>query len=162
VEGSKRVPVAVGTAPAASTVEVVLEFVRAVRHLTHPVRRGEITEEQYGLLRQLAKAGPLRVSDVAARLRIGQSAATMACQRLERRGWVERRRSVTDERVVWVSLTDTGRQQVDRWERRRAETLGAWLGELEEDEQKALAALLGRLLASAHERGLPVAHSPQE
>ncbi|MCL8207382.1 MAG: MarR family transcriptional regulator [Actinomycetia bacterium] len=130
-------------------VETVIDLMRIIRRLTHPVRRGEMTPEQYGLLRRLAREGPLRVGDVAAQLGISQSAATMACQRLERAGWVTRVRRPEDERVVEVALTPAGHARVGAWLAARRATIGRLLDSLDAQEQAQLYTLLRRVVERA-------------
>lgn len=127
-------------------VDTLLEFMRVVRRRTHPVRRGEITPEQYGLLRRLDKCGPLSVGELAGQLGISSSAATMACQRLERQGLVTRLRSPDDERVVRVTLTPQGRARVAQWRAARRELVAGLVEALTPDEQSHLNRLLRRIL----------------
>ena len=46
-------------------------------------------------------------------LGLGRTAMTSVVDRLERQGWVERRRSATDRRVADLVLTDSGRKLVE-------------------------------------------------
>jgi DNA-binding MarR family transcriptional regulator len=127
-------------------VDTLLELMRVIRRRTHPVRRGEMTPEQYGLLRRLDACGPLSVGDLAGRLGVSPSAATMACQRLERQGLVSRVRSPEDERVVRVTLTPEGRQRVAQWRAARRELVAGLVEVLAPEEQVALTRLLRRIL----------------
>lgn len=133
-------------------VAQLLDLLHLVRTLSHPVRRGEITPEQYWLLRRLRKAGELSVGELAEQLGISQSSATIACQRLERQGLLTRRRSGDDERVVLVALTDHGVERLEAWAARRREALSQVVAHLEPDEQADLERLLTRLLAHAEEQ----------
>lgn len=146
-----------GTLADEGLVEELITVLRVLRQLTNPVRRGEITAEQYWLLRHLHQQGPQRVTALAAALGIGQSAATTACQRLARQGLLTRRRDDADERVVRVSLTAAGQQRVERWLAARRDILAAVLEPLSTDEQSQLEALLQRVRLSAED----VAHRPQ-
>lgn len=127
-------------------VAQLLDLLHLVRWLTHPVRRGEITPEQYWLLRRLRKAGHLSVSEVAAQLGIAQSSATTACQRLERQGLLTRQRSEDDERVVRIELTEQGLQRLEAWAARRRNAARRILSNLSGEEQAQLEHLLDRLL----------------
>ncbi len=130
-------------------VDELIAVLRVLRQITNPVRRGEITAQQYWLLRHLHSDGPLRVSMLAAQLGIGQSATTTACQRLARQGLVTRARSPEDERVVLVTLTDAGRRRVEAWLATRRAVLAEVIGPLNASERQDLAGLLVKLRRSA-------------
>src|SRR5689334_22826731 len=66
--------------------EDLLTLWRILRGLSHPVRRAEMTPEQYWLLRLLNRAGSLSVGELANELGITTSSATVACKRLEKAG----------------------------------------------------------------------------
>ena len=57
------------------------------------------------MLRTLTDA-PRRITDLAELEGLAQPTMTLLVQRLEQRGWVERKRDSDDGRVVLVSLTD--------------------------------------------------------
>jgi DNA-binding MarR family transcriptional regulator len=130
-------------------VEDLMSLWRILRGVTNPVRRGEITPQQYWLLRQLWREGPMSIGEVARVLGITQGSATSACQRLERAGMVRRERRVDDERVVMVELTEKGREQYRGWRRRRREVLSGLVSVLDREEQMELSRLIERVLEAA-------------
>src|ERR687886_1921809 len=100
-------------------VEDLLSLWRVLRRISHPVRQGEITPQQYWLLLQLWRRGPLSIGEMAEAVDVSQSAATTACKRLEKAELVTRERQASDERVVLVALTEHGRQQLEAWRQQR-------------------------------------------
>ena len=142
------------TAPIASLPDALLRLARVLRRHTNPVRRGELTQEQYWLLRQLGRRGPLKVGQLAAGLGLTPSSVTLACKRLERDGFVSRDRQADDERVVLVALTPHGRQQLADWRQRRHDEAALLLARLSPAEQDQLQHLLGRVLDAARDLGL--------
>ena len=91
-----------------SLVQQLLEAARAgeaARWLTL-----DLTMPQLKLLFLLDRVGPVSMSDVAARLQIGLSAATGVVDRLEQQGLAHRESNPCDRRVVLVSGTEAGRQ----------------------------------------------------
>src|SRR5262245_782427 len=64
---------------------------------------------------------------------------TQLIQRLERQGLVERNRDPDDKRVVWVGITDEGRQLLARRRATREAELTELLAALPPDEEAALA-----------------------
>jgi DNA-binding MarR family transcriptional regulator len=66
------------------------------------------------LLLATAPSGRLRMADVADRVRVSKSGVTQIVDRLVATGQVDRETSATDRRLVYASITDAGRQTVDK------------------------------------------------
>ncbi len=132
--------------------EDLLALWRLLRNLSHPVRRAEMTPEQYWLLRLLHRARSLSISELANELGIAISSATISCKRLEKAGLLTRERQLDDERVVRVALTATGLAQIDAWRQRKREALTHMLNVLDSQEQQALQSMIERVLESADTR----------
>lgn len=131
-------------------VEDLLTFSRLLR----PIRGSGMTPQQYWLLRQLRRAGPLSTGELAQALGITNGSATVACQRLEKAGLLTRERQIEDERVVLVALTDQGRAQIDALRQQKREALAGLLNVLNQDEQEELQRMIDRLLEAAEAQGL--------
>lgn len=140
-------------------VDDLLSLWRVLRRISHPVQQGEITPQQYWLLLQLWKHGPLSIGELADAVGVSQSAATTACKRLERAGLVTRERQASDERVVLVELTGQGREQFEAWRRHRRDVLAHLLEPLGEDERVELQRLIEQVLARAAEESYVGARS---
>jgi DNA-binding MarR family transcriptional regulator len=138
--------------PSDQLVEDLLSLWRVLRQTTHPVRRGEITPEQFWLLRYLHQNGPASVGEVAEALGVSQSSATTACQRLEKAGLATRARDAADERVVRVALTPLGQEQIEAWRRAKREALTDLLEPLTADERAELQRLMHKALNAVDER----------
>ena len=134
--------------------EDLIALWRLLRNLSHPVRRAEITPEQYWLLRLLNRSGPLSISELANRLDIAISSATISCKRLEKAGLLTRERQSDDERVVRVALTAAGLAQIDAWGQRKREALTRMLNVLDAQEQQTLQSLIERVLEDADSRAV--------
>jgi DNA-binding MarR family transcriptional regulator len=129
-------------------VDDLLALWRLLRVNTHPVRRGEITPEQYWLLKLLTRRGPLNIGELAEALGVTGSSVTTACKRLERAGLLQRERQGDgqDERVVIVKLTVQGQEQIEAWHQERRVALTQMLAPLADSEQEQLQYLLERIL----------------
>lgn len=129
-------------------VENLLALWRLLRVNTHPVRRGEITPEQYWLLKLLNKRGEMSIGELAEALGLTGSSVTTACKRLEKAGMLRRERQTDgqDERVVLVSLTSQGREQIEAWQQERRVALTQMLAPLTASEQNELQRLIERIL----------------
>ena len=132
--------------------EDLIALWRLLRNLSHPVRRAEITPEQYWLLRLLSHNESLSISELANRLDIAISSATISCKRLEKAGLLTRERQSDDERVVRVALTAAGLARIDAWGQRKREALTQMLNVLDAQEQQTLQSLIERVLESADTR----------
>lgn len=129
-------------------VEDLLALWRLLRVNTHPVRRGEITPEQYWLLKLLNKRGEMSIGELAEALGLTGSSVTTACKRLEKAGMLRRERQADgqDERIVLVSLTSQGREQLETWQQERRAALTQMLAPLTISEQEDLQRLIERIL----------------
>jgi MarR family transcriptional regulator, organic hydroperoxide resistance regulator len=132
--------------------EDLLTLWRILRGLSHPVRRAEMTPEQYWLLRLLNRAGSLSVGELANELGITTSSATAACKRLEKAGLLTRERWADDERIVRVALTEQGLAQIDVWRQRKRESLTDLLSVLDQHDQQELQRIIERVLEAAGAR----------
>ena len=127
-------------------VDAIWNLWRNWRALSHPVRQGQITPEQYWILHLLHRYGPLRIKDIAGRTGTGSSSVTIAVKRLERDGVVMRRRdNEEDERVVTVHLTEKGRELFRSWRQARRRALLEIFAPLDDQERRQLYTLLTRV-----------------
>lgn len=130
-------------------IDDLLGLYHLIRRASHPVKRAEITQEQYWLLLRLYRHGAQSIGELADALGITGSSATTACKRLEKAGLVIRERQIDDERMVRVSLTEEGRARVETWQQQRRELLGHLLAPLDGYERDELQRILERMLQAA-------------
>ncbi|MGI9863100.1 MarR family transcriptional regulator [Moorella naiadis] len=128
-----------------SLVDALWQFWRLWRQVSHPVRKGKITPEQYWLLKRLKHAGPLTIGELAEGLGITSSSATTATKRLAKMGLVKRDRQKEDERVVTVDLTDTGREMLEQWASEKRAALASLLTPLTLEERRLLLELISKI-----------------
>lgn len=136
--------------------DAIWQIWRGWRLVSHPVKQGKITPEQYWLLHILYRFGPQRIKDLAARIGIGSSPVTIAVKRLERDGLVRRERGTADERVVMVHLTEHGKALFHAWRQERRRVLAAFFEPLNEEERHQLYGLLEKVLGQMRERGISI------
>ncbi len=103
-------------------------------------------------LADIERAGPQRLTLLAAREGVTQPAMTQLISRLEESGLVRREPSAEDGRVVLVAITDEGRETLARRRANRRERLAGIVARLSPEHQAALAIALPALdaLASVH------------
>jgi DNA-binding MarR family transcriptional regulator len=103
-------------------------------------------------LGRLTRSGPHRLSDLAVAEGVTQPAMTQLVSRLERDGLATRGSDPADGRVVVVTVTEAGRDAVQRRRSARADRMAALLTALPEEDRAAIAAALpaiGRLADAA-------------
>lgn len=106
-------------------------------HLTHP---------QYLVLLALWDRAPRSVKDIGLTLRLEPATLSPLLKRLEALGYLSRRRSESDERVLDIDLTDAGRElrtEAEKIPYAVVRRLGLGVEEL-----MALHAALGRVIAA--------------
>ena len=131
------------------TAERLVEDLLTFSRLLRPGRDSGMTPQQYWLLRQLRRDGPLSIGELAQALGITTGSATVACKRLEKAGLLTRERQAEDERIVRVALTEQGRVQIDDLRLKKREALAQWLNVLDQREQEELHGMVERLLEAA-------------
>ena len=128
--------------------ELMLAVHRLVRSMRAALPANSLNLTQLLLLSQLIDAGPVRIGELARRVRCSQPTATTVVSGLEELGLVQRIRDTADGRAIRVSLTEQGRDALADSGRREADLLDQLIAELPEaDRELILAAIpaLGRL-----------------
>ncbi len=103
--------------------------------LIDPVVQSQGLTPLQAMVLLLVAQGDLTVGALSENTNMGQANASTLCKKLERGGYLIRTRSEKDERIVNLSLTDKGRQALERVEERISqyygslERLPAWVGE---------------------------------
>lgn len=100
----------------------------------------DITLSQYRALVVLASRGPQRPSELAEALAMSSSTASRLCDRLTRKGLVDRDRAPEsdDRRSVTVGLTASGARLVDEVTRRRRAEIRRIVGQLPPGDREAV------------------------
>jgi DNA-binding MarR family transcriptional regulator len=126
--------------------DALAQAIRRARGANAQSDRGDqLTFSQFALLQPLAETHAARVSDLASGAGISPSTATRILDVLERRAIVRRRRSAEDRRGVTVTLTDDGRQALDRQSDWMLGRRRSFYEQLPDAERELVADLLLRL-----------------
>ena len=113
-----------GWADAADGMAMVTSLVRVQQLLMERIdavlRPLDLTFARYEVLRLLSfvQSGSMPMTRLGSLLQVHPTSVTSAVERLVRQGYVERLRRENDRRVVLASLTDAGRDVVERGHRR--------------------------------------------
>ena len=96
------------------TSELIMAVVeRSQRVLADAAARYGLTELQIRVLRYLYRSGPTPIGVLADYLANDPSTLTTFVDRLEQRGYLERRNDPADRRVKRIALTDSGERTVE-------------------------------------------------
>lgn len=138
-----------GTSERESRIKSYVRLVRAAEALHSAVSRGLLTEgltaSQFSTLKALRLMGRLAQRDIAKHILKTGGNITVVVDNLERDGLVVRDRDKLDRRVVYVSLTDKGRDLFDRVYPGHLERIGEAMCGLSESECDQLGELLNKL-----------------
>lgn len=159
-EGAPAGPDAPDLLPVAELIDQQLLVIRRliVRAFEADVARLNLTMPQYKTLGELFKEDGLRLSVLSARLGLAHSTVSSLVDRLERRGFIERRPDPQDHRASRLFLTEKVRTyQRERMPQRRFGPLLVALQRAEAGERATILdglATLRRLLETpAHPEG---------
>jgi len=121
-------------------------------HFTRLFREHGLTPQQYNVLRVLRGAGePLPCLEVAGRLLTMVPAITGLLDRLEQAGLVARKRSPEDRRVVFVEISDAGRQLLKSLDAPVSALHQQLLGHMTDEELRRLTRLTAKARLHADE-----------
>jgi MarR family 2-MHQ and catechol resistance regulon transcriptional repressor len=104
-----------------------------------------LTTAQFGILEALHHVGPLPLGELAEKLLVTGGNVTYVMDRLEALGYVVRKRSDQDRRVVTAVLTPAGRDLVTEVFPGHATFIHDLMATLDDDEQEQARDLLKRL-----------------
>jgi DNA-binding MarR family transcriptional regulator len=127
-------------------------FSRIGRLARRRIPEDTLTFGQFAVLRILFREEPLAMGAIAERLNISLAGATGIIDRLVNQGVVERKRSREDRRVVWVGLSEAGRQRMMRLNEERRQQMQALLKPLQANEVDTLLGLLERIADGAEQQ----------
>jgi len=116
--------------------------VRLAYSLRSVAARDGVTPTRLTALGILERYGPLRPSDVAARLNITAASMSRLADALEQGRWVERDPDPDDRRACLLSLSAHGKSALETLRRENAEELAARIRDMSEADREAIRAAL--------------------
>jgi MarR family 2-MHQ and catechol resistance regulon transcriptional repressor len=94
---------------------VMWKAVNAVEtYAQHSIAELEMCGSDFAILEALLHKGPLPINEIGRKVLLTSGSITVAVDRLESKGWVERRASGTDRRAKIVHLTKAGKELIGR------------------------------------------------
>lgn len=107
-----------------------------------------LTESQLIVLEVIVEHGTMKPSDLIPYLTTSPAAVTMLIDRMEKNGLLERERDSHDRRIVWVNISDKGKQEAERGMQIRDAFLSNVLNRISSHNQQLLIYLLGKITAT--------------
>ncbi len=99
--------------PTATALKLWVILARAAAsvtaHSTADIERHGLTPAEFGVLETLYHKGPLLLGEVQKRTLVSSGGTTFLVDRLEKRGYVERRLCESDRRARYAALTPAGK-----------------------------------------------------
>lgn len=104
-----------------------------------------ISASRYELLSQLYKVDEINQSTLQKLVNIDSAAVTRHLKQLEASGMVKKRRNPEDNRVIFVSLTDEGRERIVEYRKENTGFVKQMLHDFTSEEVDALSDMLRRM-----------------
>jgi DNA-binding MarR family transcriptional regulator len=113
-------------------------------HLSTAKGEVELERSSYGILCLLLDEGPQRLGAIAQAFQLDPSTVTRQVQAVERLGLAEKAKDPADGRAAVLSLTEPGRETVQRTRELRRKLLGEVLKDWSASDRETFAKLLTR------------------
>ncbi|WP_413113594.1 MarR family winged helix-turn-helix transcriptional regulator [Thaumasiovibrio sp. DFM-14] len=134
------------------------QIIRAIDlHSKKLNKEAGLTAPQLLLMREIRQAGEVTIRQLSNNTNMSQATATTILDRLEKRGLVERRRSVLDKRKVHAYLTLSGEETLSKAPQPLQENFIHQFHKLEEWEQSLLLSSVQRISSMMNAEHLDVA-----
>lgn len=141
--------------------EVLISIRRIIQsvdlHSRYLVRYFGLTVPQLIILQTVSYRGEVSISEIAKAVSLGQPTVTGILERLENRGLVSRRRSQSDKRRVYISVTDACNQILDKAPPPMQEHFIAAFSSLHDWEQSMILSSLQRIVDLMEAKTIQVA-----
>lgn len=113
----------------------------------------ELTREQYQVMCLIHSNERCTSTILADILFVGKSSITAIVNRMVTRNWIERTRDEEDRRIVYLTLTDSGRRVYKQAENQLQSLVSSYLTHFDEGEVEHFITLYEKLARLMHEHG---------
>jgi MarR family transcriptional regulator, 2-MHQ and catechol-resistance regulon repressor len=126
-------------------VKLARAFSTFNRATSEDIRRYGLTQPQFGVIESLGHHGRIPIGELSRKQLLACGTVTVVVDNLEKEGLVERQHCKEDRRVVYVQLTDKGRNLFTEIFVQHAAVVTGIAAVLTGEEQDQLAGLLKKL-----------------
>jgi MarR family 2-MHQ and catechol resistance regulon transcriptional repressor len=121
------------------------KYLRRTRELDESTIPAHITTVKGLILRIIYRYGTCTVKDVAYEIALSPSATTTALNKLEQEGLIIRTRDANDRRIVWLSLSEIGKDVTFQMMRNREAIIDGIFHQFTEEEKSLFLHLLEKI-----------------
>jgi DNA-binding MarR family transcriptional regulator len=129
------------------------ELEMSLRRLFRTLRKGlnelytdYIPSNEFAVLQTLNNQSPLMASEIANELKVSSSHITAVTDRLVKKSYIQRVRSDSDRRIVYLEITDEGKRIACEMDEIKNEYFGNKFSALSEEEVKTMINIFTKLL----------------
>ncbi|MFC3745949.1 MarR family winged helix-turn-helix transcriptional regulator [Paenibacillus sp. GCM10012306] len=119
-----------------------------------------LTDAQLTVLELLQERDAIKPSDLAPYLATSPAAVTMLLDRMEKHDLIARERDEADRRIVWVSITETGKRESARGLKIRSDFFAEALDPISSHNQQLLLYLMGKMVVAPTPAPTPEGSTP--
>ncbi|MCR5493187.1 MAG: MarR family transcriptional regulator [Streptococcus sp.] len=105
-------------------------------------KQDDLTPTQFSVLDVLYSKGPMKIAELIDSILATSGNMTVVIRNMEKKGWITRHTCPSDKRACLLTLTDAGRQVIERALPLHIEKIEETFSVLTEDEQEELIRLL--------------------
>ncbi|MET1249364.1 MarR family transcriptional regulator [Sporolactobacillus sp. STCC-11] len=121
-------------------------LIRRFKRTMNDFQGSPLTAHEFSFLYYLNKHHKETASNIAKKFEVSPSYATTVIDKLIRSGYVERKRSETDRRIVFLTVTDEGHSLYQKLNVLRRDYLRKVFQEFDDEELSQLEILIAKLI----------------
>ncbi|WP_067933099.1 MarR family winged helix-turn-helix transcriptional regulator [Alicyclobacillus kakegawensis] len=126
--------------------EDIMSRFQQIAHVHSQVKKFGLTTSEMFILRYLDACDRAKASDLARVVGLSPGAVTQVCDELVKSGFVDRTRSEEDRRVVYIAITNQGKQKLEHIRSVRIQKWRSILEQLGPDDAATLLRILQRVV----------------
>lgn len=137
--------------PSVKAMVVMRKALRTIdAKVSETFKQDDLTQTQFSVLDVLYSKGPMKIGELMESILATSGNMTVVIRNMEKKGWVTRHTCPDDKRAYLVTLTDAGRQVIERALPLHIEKIQDIFSVLTEEEQKELIRLLKKFKPREH------------
>jgi DNA-binding MarR family transcriptional regulator len=115
-------------------IEINFSIEKTAEQLIKGQMSGDLTSDQHYMLRHINNVQVCTSTELAEIFQVKKSAITAIITRLWEKGLIQRTRDEKDRRVIYLTLTDTGKALFEETESRIHQLVGSFIKQFDQDE----------------------------
>ncbi|MBN2980920.1 MULTISPECIES: MarR family winged helix-turn-helix transcriptional regulator [Cohnella] len=120
-------------------------------HADRDIKRYGLNRTEFGVLELLYHKGPQPIQQIGGKVLMSSGNITYVVDKLQDKGFVVRKASTEDRRLIYAEATDKGKAFIEEVFPKHAEVIHAAVGGLSAEEKRIASALLKKLGKYAQE-----------